>query len=92
MSSIKKVINRNLTGKKVLLLFVLTNLVYAFMLIFTIPKTMTFSKGMKLLDMMPTGYDSDYIDTLFDTLGEQGRSAPVTYPRCSRWSTAVHAT
>ncbi len=27
------------------------------MLTVTIPKTMGFSNGMKLLDMMPTGYD-----------------------------------
>ena len=73
MNEIRKVINENLTGKKVLWLFVITNLVYAFMLVFTIPKTMAFSKGMKLLDMMPAGYNSEYIKTLFDTLGEKGR-------------------
>jgi len=73
MSGIKNIIKRNLSGKKVFILFVLTNLVYAFMLIVTIPKTMTFSKGFKLLDMMPMGYDLEYINTLFDTLGEKGR-------------------
>jgi len=73
MKRLKEIVNKNLTGKKVLLLFVLTNLIYAIMLIVTIPKTMTFSKGMKLLDMMPTGYDSEYINSLFETLGENGR-------------------
>ena len=73
MKRIKEFVNKNLTGKKVLLLFVLTNLIYAIMLIVTIPKTMTFSKGMKLLDMMPTGYDSEYINALFETLGVNGR-------------------
>jgi len=34
---------------------------------------MIFSKGMKLLDMMPSGYDSEYILTLFDILGKKGR-------------------
>ena len=34
---------------------------------------MTFSNGMKLLDMMPTGYDPEYINALFDALGENGR-------------------
>ena len=43
------------------------------MLMVTIPKTMGFSKGMKLLDMMPMGYDSEYINTLFEALGENGR-------------------
>jgi len=73
MKRIKKVIDKNLTGKKVLLLFVLTNIVYAVMLIITIPKTMAFSNGMKLLDMMPTGYDPEYIISLFEALGEDGR-------------------
>ena len=59
--------------KKVLILFVLTNIVYAAMLIITIPKTMGFSNGLKLLDMMPMGYDLEYINTLFETLGEKGR-------------------
>jgi len=73
MKRIKEIINKSLTGKKVLLLFVLTNLVYAIMLTVTIPKTMTSSNGMKLLDMRPTGYDSVYVNTLFETLGVNGR-------------------
>ncbi len=35
---------------------------------------MDFSNGMKLLDMMPLGYNAEYISTLFDTLGEEGRA------------------
>lgn len=58
----------------VLVLFVFTNIVYAFMLMITIPKAMRFSNGMKLLDMMPTGYNFEYVNTLFDTLGEKGRA------------------
>jgi hypothetical protein len=73
MERIRKIIDKNLSGKKVLLLFVLTNIVYAIMLIVTIPKTMTFSNGMKLLDMMPMGYNSEYINSLFEALGENGR-------------------
>jgi len=73
MKSIKQIIDRNLKGIRVLLLFVLTSLVYAFMLVITIPKTMGFSGGMKLLDMMPTGYDWEYVNELFTTLGEKGR-------------------
>ncbi len=30
---------------------------------------------MKLLDMMPLGYDLDYVNALFETLGQQGRHA-----------------
>jgi len=43
------------------------------MLIITIPKVMAFSGGMKLLDMMPMGYDLEYINTLFEALGQNGR-------------------
>ena len=73
MKGIRKIIDKNSTGKKVLWLFVLTNLVYLFMLIISIPKTMKYSNGMKLLDMMPMGYDSAYINSLFEALGEEGR-------------------
>ncbi|GJM31828.1 MAG: hypothetical protein DHS20C18_08290 [Saprospiraceae bacterium] len=45
------------------------------MLLVTIPKVMGFSKGMKILDMMPTGYDAEYINALFSALGEEGRNA-----------------
>ena len=78
MERIRKIIAANLTGKKVLLLFLLTNIVYAVMLTVTIPKTMTFSNGLKLLDMMPLGYDLEYINTLFETLGENGRQVYLT--------------
>ena len=77
----KKLINfieKNLTGKKVFVLFILTNLIYVFMLTITIPKTMKFSKGMKLLDMMPTGYDVNYVSELFSSLGEIGRDIYLT--------------
>ena len=43
------------------------------MLMVTIPKTMVFSNGMKLLDMLPMGYNKNYVNELFRTLGENGR-------------------
>jgi hypothetical protein len=69
----KNLIKKNLNGKKVLLLFILCNIVYAIMLVITIPEVMHYSDGMKILDMMPTGYDAQYVNTLFNTLGAQGR-------------------
>ena len=60
-------------GKRALILFVLTNLVYAFMLLVSIPETMKYSNGMKLLDMMPLGYDLNYVNDLFQALGATGR-------------------
>ncbi len=78
MKRLKKFIEKNISGKKVLGLFILTNLVYTFMLTVTIPKTMGFSNGMKLLDMMPTGYDLNYVSELFTSLGENGRLTYLT--------------
>jgi hypothetical protein len=73
MKRLTKFIKGNISGKKVLGLFILTNAVYVFMLTVTIPKTLGFSNGMKLLDMMPTGYDLNYVSELFNSLGEIGR-------------------
>lgn len=71
----KDLILKNISGKKVLTFFILTNVVYVFMLIVTIPNVMKYSGGMDLLDMMPGGYDPDYVMTLFNTLGDDGRNA-----------------
>lgn len=71
----KDLIKRNINGKKILLLFILTNVIYAIMLSITIPKVMRFADGMKLLDMMPTGYNSEYVNSLLSALGTTGRNA-----------------
>jgi hypothetical protein len=71
----KDLIKRNLSGKKILILFILTSLVYAMMLTITVPKVMNFADGMKLLDMLPTGYTPDYVNSLFNALGQEGRNA-----------------
>lgn len=78
MNKFSKILEKNISGKKVLILFILTNAVYAFMLMVTIPKTMEFSNGLKLLDMLPLGYNQDYINELFATLGEHGREIYLT--------------
>lgn len=70
---LKELIYRYSRGNIVLFLFVLANIVYVCMLSFTIPKVMEFANGMKLLDMMPSGYDFDYVNKLFTTLGDKGR-------------------
>tara|TARA_R110002051_G_scaffold137916_2_gene210499 strand:- start:1343 stop:1918 length:576 start_codon:yes stop_codon:yes gene_type:complete len=68
-----KQLEKQHSGKKVLVLFLLTNIVYAYMLLVTIPATMAFSNGLQLLDMMPAGYDLEVVNTLFHTLGDTGR-------------------
>ena len=78
MNQFTKILEKNSSGKKVLGLFILTNVVYLFMLLVTIPKTMGFSNEMKLLDMLPTGYNQDYVNKLFRALGENGREVYLT--------------
>ena len=75
MKNLRKFIDKCSTGKKVLILFIIANILYAIMLLITIPKTMSFSNGMRLLDMMPAGYDPTYITSLFETLGNNGRES-----------------
>lgn len=36
---------------------------------------MNFAGGMKLLDMLPTGYTADYVNSLLNALGSDGRNA-----------------
>ena len=71
----RDLVRKNINGKRVLILFILTNIIYAIMLIVTIPKVMSFAGEMKLLDMMPTGYSPEYVSSLLRALGEQGRHA-----------------
>ncbi|MCZ6595953.1 MAG: hypothetical protein O6943_13730 [Bacteroidetes bacterium] len=78
MRRLTKFIESKNSGKIILGLFILTNIIYIYMLMVTIPKTMEFSNGMKLLDMMPTGYDWNYVNELFNTLGENGRKTYLT--------------
>jgi hypothetical protein len=74
IQNLKEFISKNISGAKVLMLFILTNIAYALMLVITIPKTMAFSNGMKLLDMMPLGYNLEYAKALFNQLGTEGRA------------------
>lgn len=68
-------INKHATGTKVLVWFLITQVIYLTMLLVTIPKVLTHAGEMKLLDMMPTGYDVDYVKMLFENLGQVGREA-----------------
>jgi hypothetical protein len=71
----KEFLKKNITGKRVLIFFMLANVVYVYMLTVTIPKVMLFSGGMKLPDMMPTGYNPEYMNSLLNQLGQEGRNA-----------------
>jgi len=71
----RELIKRNIGGWKVLLFFILAIIIYVLMLTITIPKVMSFSGGLKILDMMPAGYTPEYVNTLLNALGEAGRNA-----------------
>lgn len=66
------------TWKKAILLFAVTYTVYFCMLGLTIPSVETYTNGMKLFDMKPTGYSYSYAETLTRTLREDGRTAYLT--------------
>lgn len=59
--------------KKALLFLLPTLGVYISMLLFSIPQVMRYSNGMKILDLMPMGYDTEYVSELFENLGVVGR-------------------
>jgi hypothetical protein len=72
---VKHLLKRNLKGSRILFLFTLSWVVYIIMLTVTIPEVMRFSGGLKILDMMPEGYNHDYVVSLLGSLGEKGRHA-----------------
>ena len=69
----KTLINQILKGKIVLLFFIISSSLYFLMLFVTIPHLHKISEGIKILDMLPAGYDFEYVKKLMDALGEEGR-------------------
>jgi hypothetical protein len=68
-----ELIKRYSSGLNVFLFFVAANLVYLFMTLLTIPTVLIYSKGIKLFDLMPFGYDLTYAGALLEKLGPEGR-------------------
>lgn len=62
-----------ITGKIVLILFMITMGIYATMLLVTIPAVQVQAPQLPLFDMSPGGYSFEYAATLLDELGEIGR-------------------
>lgn len=71
----KRIVEKNLVGYRILFLYILSFALYLFMLTVTIPEVMYSSGGMKILDMMPKGYNPEYVNSLLNALGERGRHA-----------------
>lgn len=74
----KRLILNNLNGRKIFVFFLLASAVYCTMLFFTIEHLIVLADGYKPLDMLPMGYNQEYVITLLDKLGESGREYYLT--------------
>jgi hypothetical protein len=71
----RDLIKKYLKWKIIIPLFLSAGVIYAIMMTITIPKVMSYSEGMKIFDMIPTGYSASYAVRLLNTLGDEGRDA-----------------
>ena len=62
-------------GKTVLLLFIITNLIYASMLMYSLPLVSSYAPKLVLFDMSPMGYSYVQAIELLTSLGIDGRNA-----------------
>ena len=69
-----KGIESKISGRIVLVLFVLANAVYFAMLNYSIPELMSASGGLPIFDMSPSGYNYQQAIALMNSLGDEGRS------------------
>ena len=74
-SRVHSSLTRYATGRAVLLSVVAAQVIYGTMLFLTIPAVTHHSSGMDILDMLPLGYSTEYVETLFAALGNEGRNA-----------------
>ncbi len=75
----KELISRNSKGKTVIIFVIITAIIYLIMPIVTMPIVNRFTNGMKILDLLPGGYNFEYVITLFNNLGEEGRHSYLFY-------------
>lgn len=62
-------------GKIVLLLFILTNLIYVSMLMYSLPLVSSYAPELVLFDMAPMGYSYSQAIELLTSLGIEGKNA-----------------
>jgi flagellar biogenesis protein FliO len=74
-----KILHPISSGKLVFVLIILTGVVYSLMLFITIPEVHKYSNGLKILDLMPLGYQFEDVGLLFKNLGVEGRNAYLYY-------------
>lgn len=70
---------QNISGKRVLFLFAITNAFYALMMAVTIPQLSSMTNGLPIFDILPMGYSWSQAQALLNALGNVGRSYYLTY-------------
>jgi hypothetical protein len=71
--TIRQLLVKYSTGRNVILIIVITQIIYFLMLFLTLPNLTQYASGMKVLDLQPTGFSADYAKSLFVNLGSVGR-------------------
>jgi hypothetical protein len=66
------------TGKRVLILFILTMAVYFTMIFYSIPAVSSFAPNLPIFDLSPFGYSFSYANELLTLLGTKGRELYLT--------------
>lgn len=74
LQSLNTLMHRQFSGASIAGIFILTQVVYLAILFYSVPKVHQHADGMKILDLLPTGYSPEYAYRLLSTLGEVGRS------------------
>lgn len=75
MNRFKNLLAKNIDGRKILFLFIVTTLVFLTIGMYSIPKVTQLSNHIKILDMMPFGYTYEYVNELFSAIGSEGRNS-----------------
>jgi hypothetical protein len=72
--NIMELIKKYSTGRNVILLFSINMIVYLTILFYSIPKVVTSAPEMKLFDVSPSGYTTEYAISLLNAVGPEGRN------------------
>ncbi|GGG20307.1 hypothetical protein [Pontibacter amylolyticus] len=76
--TIKGLMLNNLKGRKIFIFFILASAIYLTMLFITIEHLVFLAEGYKPLDMLPLGYNQEYVTLLLSKLGVSGRDYYLT--------------
>jgi len=76
--NLKQLLEKHSTRKKVLIWFILANLIYAAMWLFTVPVLDNMAGGLPILDLRPLGYSFSEAQELMEALGQEGRQFYLT--------------